>query len=50
MSRHGPAAHGGAHIKPLRSDPTPSRMGFDGSCYWVWGASVSFNPGVFGAF
>jgi len=45
MSRHGPAARAVAHSGPPRWDATLARMGFDGSCDWGWGASVSFNQG-----
>jgi hypothetical protein len=45
MSRHDPAARAVAHSRPPRWDATPARMDFGGSCEWVWGASVSFNPG-----
>jgi hypothetical protein len=44
MSRHGSAARTVPHSGFPRWE-TPSRMGVDGSCEWVWGASVSFNPG-----
>jgi hypothetical protein len=45
MTRQDPAAHAVAHRGPLRWDATPAQMGFGGSCEWVSGASVSFNPG-----
>ena len=44
MSRHGTAARTMAHSGFPRRE-TPSRMGVDGSCEWVWDASVWFNPG-----
>ena len=44
MSRHDPAARAVAHRGPPQWDVTPSRMGFDGLCEWVWGAAISFNP------
>jgi hypothetical protein len=45
MSQHGLAAHAVASSGPPRWDVTPARMGFDGSCDWILGVSVSFNPG-----
>ena len=45
MSRHGFAARIVAPSRPPRWDATPSRRGVDGSCEWISGASVSFNPG-----
>jgi hypothetical protein len=45
MSRHDPAARAGVHSGPPRWDATSSRMSVDGSCDWIWGASVSFNLG-----
>ena len=44
MSRHGSAARTVAHNGLPRWEATPSRMGVDGSCEWVWGTSVSLNP------
>jgi hypothetical protein len=45
MSRHGPAARTVAHSGLPRWEAAPLRMGVDGSCEWVWGGSVSSNPG-----
>ena len=44
MNRHGPAVRTVPHSGFPRWE-TLSRMGVNGSCEWVWGASVSFNPG-----
>ena len=44
MSRHGPDARTVPHSGFPRWKP-PSRMGVDGSCDGVSGASVSFNSG-----
>lgn len=43
---HGSAAHIVAPSGPPRRDATPPRMGVDGSCDGVSGASVSFNLGL----
>jgi hypothetical protein len=45
MSRHDPAARAVAHRGHPRWDAIPAQRGFNGLCEWVWGASVSFNPG-----